>query len=230
MKTNHLNMRMAWVVCVTLWALLLITCCNTKAAESPFDYDWSTNSPGAHCKLSWDFGSQYNQFGMPTPPPTGTELWGSFYRDGFLRGPSWEDLESGDATNRFRMARVYGSETNCWVSLPPGTWYLAVYAFIYHPTNIVTYTNYDNTGTPVVVVSTNKAFNMRSEPSNILELKVPKVRQNIQLLSSEGMTTNLVVEDSIEVDVTGTQEKYFTLKLDFQKPVIVPIPEPPPLP
>ena len=204
--------------------------CRADAAESPWDYDWSTNSPGAHIKLSWDLGSGYNQFGMPTPAPTGTELWGAWYKEGFERGPTWEDLETGVATNRFRMTTVYGATTNCWVSLPPGTYFLAVYAYVYHPTNIVTYTNYDNTGTPVVVVSTNKAFNLRSEPSNILELKVPKIRQNIKLLSSEGVSTNFVYEDSFEVDVTGTQEKLFTLRLDFTKPVIVPVTQPPPLP
>jgi hypothetical protein len=211
-------------------AVALFYGCRSAAAENPFNHDWSTNSPGAHIKLSWDLGSEYNQFGLPVPETTGTELWGAWYKDGFKAGPSWDDLETGAATNRFLMATVLGDATNCWVSLPPGEYFLAVYAYIYHPTNIVTYTNYDSTGTPIIVVNTNKAFNLRSTPSNILELKVPGARHNVELLSSSGVSTNLVYEDSFEVDVTGTQEKLFTLRLDFTKPVIVPLSQPPPLP
>ena len=200
------------------------------AAESPFDYDWSTNNPGCHVKFGWDFGSPYNKFGFPTPSPDGTEMWGAVYPEGFEKGPSWKDLETGDATNRFKIADVYGSTTNCWASFPSGTYYLAVYAYNVHLASTNYSTNYDNTGTPTIVTNVNPAFRVRSEPSNIIELKVPKIRANLHLLSSEGVTTNLVVENSYEVDVTGSQEKLFTLRLDFTKPVIVPIPEPPPLP
>ena len=208
---------------LNLLSALVLLSSAAPAADSPFNYDWSTNQPGVHIKFAWDPGSPFDRFGNPTIAADGTEMWGAFYAEGHERNVSWDDLLTGDETNRFRMVDVPGETTNCWASFPPGHYFLAVYAYCENPGYTNVWTNYNSSGEATITTNAHEGFRIRSERSNILELKIPAAVANLHLLSTETISGPATIEETVQVDLTGTDTKFFRMTL-------VATPPPPPLP
>lgn len=175
--------------------------------------------PVVRATLSWDLGCEYNQFGTPNPQAHGTELWGAWSREGFNAGPTWSNLLSGASTERFRIADIPGQQASVTVLLPAGMLYVTVYAYIDQVQDSTTNVCYDVLGTPVTNVTHYPTFRSRSNPANILALATPAPLMNLNLLSADVLEqpTNLV--QTIEIDLTGSNEKYFTAVLVPKPPV-----------
>ena len=214
-KTNYATF--SSLLLLTFAPLLMVLTGQSAAAA-----DYSTNSYGTKLLLSWDPGCEFNQFGQPNPGAHGTELWGAWSLDGFKSGPSWSNLLSGASTERFRIADIPSPGESIWMSMHPGTIFVTVYAYFDSTPYTTTNFCYDQYGEPVTNINAYPSYRTRSEPANILQIDVPSPKSNVRLLSTETVSdpaTNLV--QLFEVDITGTSEKYFTLRMEITNRVEV---------
>lgn len=110
-------------------------------------------------------------------------------------------------TNMTLVADVL-SPTNRSPKIPVGSglWYAVAYHY-FTPSNATT--------------------RIRSEPSPAYLISVPKPVGNIHLLSSDPITGPKSTNVTYEIDMTGSEERFFTLTLVPTKPRSIPIPPTP---
>ena len=143
-----------------LWiilASLLGFCWRSFGQDSELPDFTKTNSASIYAKWAWDLGDT-NQ-GIPGE---GSELYAA--QDiSLLTNHPWADTNAAILLADTASPTI----TNAWTEMGSGAWFSVAFAYIDNPQS--TYTNpIDGT------ITTNRALRVRSAPSNIVPLSIPR--------------------------------------------------------